>query len=60
MINRNQRLIGSIYYNGRAIKAVYAGQHLVWTKDSQILSCYANGYWIDEYPWTDNTPWKNE
>ena len=22
-----------------------------------ILSCYHNGYWMDEYPWTDDTSW---
>ena len=58
-IHINQRSIGSIYHNGRAIKSVFEGKRLVWTSDSQILSCYANGYWIDEYPWTDNTPWKS-
>ena len=57
MIQVNQRPIGSIYCNGRAIKAVYAGQLLVWTKDTQILYCFSNGYWIDEYPWVDDRNW---
>lgn len=24
---------------------------------NKVLSCYFNGYWIDEYPWSDNTVW---
>lgn len=58
----NNRLIDSIYFNSRAIKSVYKGYKLVWTKDknneiSQMLSCFSNGYWIDEYPWVDDLPW---
>ena len=41
------------------IVRVYSGTNLVWSKIREFLSCYANGYWIDQYPWTDNTPWKD-
>lgn len=41
------------------IERVYHGHKLVWSKFLEILSCYFNGYWIDEYPWTDDTPWKD-
>lgn len=61
MIIKNKRLIGSIYYNGRAIKAIYKGKRPIWFSKkeeiTQILSCFSNGYWNDEYPWTDDTPW---
>ena len=59
-IYKNNRLISSIYYSNRAIKSVYKGYKLIWTKDKnnqQILSCFSNGYWIDEYPWDDNLSW---
>ena len=29
----------------------------ITNENGELLSCYANGYWIDEYPWTDNTSW---
>lgn len=49
-----------MYINGCKIISVYTQGQKVWPEDSQIdkiLSCFYNGYWIDEYPWTDNTPW---
>jgi len=57
------RLVGSIYYNNRPIQSIYKGYRQIWGKLKEsvkkILSCFFNGYWIDEYPWTDNTPWKD-
>ena len=39
--------------------AVYLGSELVWPDATvnEILSCFASGYWIDEYPWTDDYGW---
>ena len=65
IFQKNDRLIGSIFFEGRAIKAIYTEGKKVWGIKKQeepikdILSCYYNGYWIDEYPWTDDTPWKD-
>ena len=42
--------IAEVYYNGRLLWPLSGG-------NGDLLSCYANGYWIDEYPWTDDTPW---
>ena len=50
MIGKNS--IGAIYKNGIQIWPI---AH----KAAMILSCYYNGYWIDEYPWTDETAWKD-
>ena len=43
------------------ILAAYMHGHLIWPEEiiNNILSCYYNGYWIDDYPWTEDTPWKD-
>ena len=58
----NGRKVGQIYYEGLPIVAVYARGQLVWPEDippviEDIFSCFAMGYWIDNYPWTEDTPW---
>lgn len=57
MIANRKRLIGSIYHQGRAIKLILNKNRELWEESTGTLSCYANGYWIDEYPWTDDTSW---
>lgn len=57
MIYINNRSISDVYRGSRAIAAIYNGHRLVWTKIRQIISCYSNGYWIDEYPWVDEQCW---
>lgn len=60
MIHINNHTITGVYSGNRDIIRVYSGLHLVWSKITELLSCYANGYWIDENPWTDETPWSKE
>jgi hypothetical protein len=63
MIHINNHDITGVYSGLKDIVAVYSGLKLVWQKiaeNTEILSCYSNGYWIDEYPWTDETPWTDE
>lgn len=60
MIHINNHEITGVYSGSIDIVAVYNGLKLVWSKitpSAEILSCYYNGYWIDMYPWTDDTPW---
>lgn len=59
MIHINNHDITGVYSGSRDIIRVYSGLHLVWSKITEILSCYANGYWIDEYPWVDDAFWKD-
>ena len=59
MIHINNRDISDIYRASRAIVEVYKGHRLVWQKIKEIISCYSNGYWVDEYPWVDDTFWKD-
>lgn len=60
MIHINNHDITGVYSGSRDIIRVYSGLHLVWSKITELLSCYANGYWMDEYPWTDDTPWAKQ
>lgn len=49
-----------IYYRQTPILSVYVGANKVWPNNDTIdtiLSCYAAGYWMDEYPWTEDTAW---
>lgn len=57
MIRINNRNISGVYIESRGIAAIYEGHKLVWEKIKEIISCYSNGYWIDEYPWVDDQVW---
>ncbi len=54
----------AIYVNNKRITFpdrilyVYANGKLIW--QNQIISCFSNGYWINNSPWTNNLGWKNE
>ncbi len=58
-INTKNNRVSSIYYQGYPIISVYIKNEKIWPEDiiDTIFSCYFNGYWIDEYPWTDDTSW---
>lgn len=45
----------------RDTREVWVNGYMVWPEklDDDIISCFARGYWIDEYPWTDSLGWKN-
>lgn len=62
MIRKGNSKIIAMYLNGQKILSVYTQGQLVWPEQGdeiidKILSCFSNGYWIDEYPWTDEIPW---
>lgn len=57
MIHVNNKDISGVYSESKQIIAVYSGLKLVWSLINDVASCYANGYWIDENPWTDDTSW---
>lgn len=57
MIHINNYDISEVYAGPKKIVAVYNGLKLVWSKITNLKYCYANGYWIDEYPWNDNSHW---
>jgi len=42
-------------------KEVWVDGKKVWPEDEtdDLESCFANGYWIPEYPWTSFLGWKN-
>lgn len=57
MIYINNREISNVYKGSRGILAAYKANRLVWTRIRELLSCFSNGYWIDEYPWADDQVW---
>jgi hypothetical protein len=59
MIHVNNKDISGVYSGSKEIIAVYSGLKLVWSKINELLCCFANGYWMDEYPWQDDAPWKD-
>jgi hypothetical protein len=58
MYINNYEIVDS-YIGPKNIIKIYIGSKMTWEKITELMSCYANGYWMDEYPWTDNTPWNN-
>jgi hypothetical protein len=62
MLRNATNNILALHINGYDVLSIYMRGKLVWAPESEnpdetILSCYFNGYWIDEYPWTDDTSW---
>ena len=60
MIRFGNKKIVAMYINGYNILSVYTQRQQIWPEEAiidEILSCFSNGYWIDEYPWADDTPW---
>ena len=57
MIHINNHNIIGVYDGSKDIIAVYSGLKLVWSKITDLLCCYANGYWDDQYPWLDDLSW---
>jgi len=52
--------VAHIYYHKIPILEVYIGDKQVWPGYIlEVPSCYASGYWQDQYPWTEDTPWKD-
>ena len=61
MIQTYRGPVIAMYVNGQRILSAYTQGQKIWPDEiiNEILSCYYSGYWIDEYPWTDDTPWKD-
>lgn len=59
MITKGNKSIVGIYYKNKPILNVYERSRLVWSSMlALIASCFYQGYWIDENPWTDDTSWE--
>ena len=59
MLHINNHEITGIYHGQQSIDSVYKNLVLIWSKFSDMLCCFANGYWIDQYPWVDDSSWKD-
>lgn len=61
-IKGNRYNLNKVHYGEQSIAAIYKNGVMLWPigkEGDMILSCYYNGYWIDEYPWTDETSWQD-
>lgn len=59
MIKKEGKNLIGAYMGPISLIRILKGTKLVWEKNSSLQSCFAAGYWIDNYPWTDNLPWKD-
>lgn len=59
MLKLENKEIQALHINGYPVLSIYMLGQLIWPPetDKTILSCYSNGYWIDEYPWIDDNTW---
>lgn len=60
MIQINSQTISSVRHGSDSISRIENNRTLLWALSSLIQSCYASGKWLDNYPWTDNTSWKDQ
>ena len=56
MIYKDGKSAIAVYKGQRALSFIYRGARLVW---QAISSCFGAGYWINEYPWSNQDGWKN-
>lgn len=50
--------VAEIWVGDKPIQAIYIGNQLVYENAAKI--CFTNGYWVDEFPWDDNSYWRDE
>lgn len=51
--------IKNIKYGVQTISKIKYSTQTIWEKIKYILSCFSNGYWINDKRWTNNDGWKN-
>ena len=54
MIQEPKEII-EVWVGNQPIQAMYNKSNLIFGDSSQI--CFTNGYWVDEFPWEDNSYW---
>lgn len=56
MIQKNNQEVTAIHHQNKTIAAVYKAGRVIW---QAIRSCFGAGYWINEYPWSNQDGWNN-
>ena len=51
--------IKNVKYGVQTISKIKYSAQTIWEKIKYILSCFSNGYWINDKRWTNNDGWKN-
>lgn len=49
----------SIRYGVQFISRIKYGIITVWEYASDVISCFANGFWMNDKRWTNDKGWKN-
>lgn len=57
MIYKEGKEITAINVGEIPIVYVYKGDTLVW---QALKSCFSTGKWVEDYPWLDDSTWKDE
>lgn len=52
--NEVKEVIG-VYIGNIPITTIYNKSNILYQDSAQI--CFSNGYWVDEFPWDDNSYW---
>lgn len=56
MIFLNDKEISAVEYNNKIINYIYRKGKLVW---QAIRSCFGAGFWINDYPWSNDEIYKD-
>lgn len=61
MIAINNRHVTDVpSVEGKKIIEVWTHNEMVWPEGApEKVSCFARGYWINDYPWTNHYAWRN-
>ena len=56
-VNHNGELkeVIGVYVGNIPIAEMYQQDKLIYQNLAQI--CFTNGYWVDQFPWDDNSYW---
>lgn len=58
----NRQVIDVPNVKGKKIIEVWTHNEMVWPDNGEIpekISCFAKGFWINDYPWTNHYAWRN-
>ena len=53
--NNELKEVIEVYVGNTPISEMYRKNDLIYQNMLQI--CFSNGFWVDEFPWDDNSYW---
>ena len=55
--NNEMKEVIAVYIGDKEITSIYNKEDVLFEDASQI--CFSNGYWVDNFPWDDNSYWRD-